>query len=263
MLEHIYTTHFAQPGYTTLQTVVYALLLVVAIYLIYRFFLAKIRTEIDESFILAMVPFVLLGGILRSLGHGDAEIFTGFFFNTPGIHLLIAAYTVPSILVSQYLSEEYDISFRRSMWVFGGVPFLACLYLAAGIGFPNYEAFGYILGTTAAVVIPLYLAVNFLPNYLSRVNYFVLSGHVLDGASTFIAVSLFGYVEKHVLPGFLIDVTGAWVMVPLKISVIWPVLYLLDDSLEDKQLVSWLKVVVLALGLALGIRNMFTAAMGV
>ncbi len=263
MLGEIHGTYFAQPGYTTVQTVVYALLLVLAIYLIYRFFLKKIGTKIDERFILAMVPFVLLGGVLRSLGHGDAEIFTGFWFNTPGIHILIAAYTIPAILISEYLQKKYDISYAKWMWIFGSLPVVICLYLTTTVGFTNPEVFVYVLGTTAAVAAPLYLFVHFLPGYLSRINYAILSGHILDGSSTFIAVSMFGYVEKHVLPGFLIDATGPWAMVPLKIAVIWPVLYLLDDTVEDIELRNWLKVVVLALGLALGVRNMLTAAMGV
>ncbi len=263
MLGDIYATYFAQSGYTTVQTVVYALLLVVAIYLIYRLFLKRIKTEIDTRFVVSMVPFILLGGILRSLGHGDAEIFTGFWFNTPGIHVLIALYTIPSIVLSEYLEERYGKTYVKWMWLFGGIPFLICTYIAAGIGFPNYEAFGWILGTTALVAAPLYAVTHFFPSYLTRLNYFILSGHILDGVSTFVAVSMFGYAEKHVLPGFLIGSVGPWIMIPLKISVIWPVLYLLDDVVEDKQLLNWLRVVVLALGLALGVRNMFTVAMGV
>ncbi len=263
MLEEVYATHFAQSGYTVVQTVVFGILLLVAIYLIYALFLKKIDTEIDKGFVVAMVPFLLLGGVLRSLGHGDAEIFTGFWFNTPGIHLLIAAYTVPSILLSQYLDGNYDLSFVKWMWIFGGIPFLVCTYLATIVGFPNFEVFGYVPGLAAAVAAPLYLVVRFLPKYLSRINYGILSGHLLDASSTFIAVSFFGYTEKHVLPGFLVDLTGAWVMFPLKLAVIWPVIYLLDDVVEDEELLNWLRVVVLALGLALGIRNMFTAAMGV
>lgn len=262
MLEEIYLEHFAGPGYTTLQTVTFALLLFVAVYLIYRFFLKKIETDVDERFFYAVVPFVVLGGVLRSLGHWDAEVFTGFWFTTPGIHVLIAAYTIVSVLLSQYL-KKYEMSFLRWMWVFGSVPVVICLYLTTTVGFPNPEIFTYVLGTTAAVIAPLYLAAHYLPRYLTKLNYFVLSGHILDGASTFITVTYFGYVEKHVLPGFLVELTGAWIMIPLKIAVIWPVLYLIDDEIDDFELRNWLKIVILALGLALGIRNMFTAAMGV
>lgn len=263
MLEEVYRTYFAQSGYTTVETLVYGFFLLVAIYLIYRFFLKRIRTEIDRSFIVAMVPYLLLGGVLRALGQGDAEVFSGFWFNTPGIHLLIAAYTVPTILLAQYLEDKKDISYVKWMWIFGGLPFLVCVYLAAGIGFPNYGIFGYVLGIAGIISLALYTVTRFFPRYLTRTNHHILSGHLMDGSSTFLAVSLFGYTEKHVLPGFLIDATGPWVMLPLKIAVIWPVLYLLDDAVEDGELLNWLRIVVLALGLSLSVRNMFTVAMGV
>ncbi|MFP4116581.1 MAG: DUF63 family protein [Candidatus Aenigmatarchaeota archaeon] len=263
MLEEIYASYFAGSGYTTVETVAYALLLVVAIYLIHRFFLKKIRTDIDKSFVLAMVPYLLLGGILRSLGQGDAEIFTGFWFNTPGIHLLIAAYTVPTVLLSQYLEDRYSISYVKWMWIFGGIPFLACLFSAANIGFPNYMVFVYVLGIAGALSAVLYVVTKLCPEYLTRINHHILSGHLMDGTSTFIAITVFGYTEKHVLPDILIDATGAWVMIPLKIAVVWPVLYLLDDVVEDVELLNWLKIVVLGLGLSLAARNMFTVAMAV
>ncbi len=262
MLENIYLTYFAGPGYTTVQTVVYALLLVVAVYVIYEFFLKRIDTEIDESFLVAMVPLVVLGGVLRSLGHGDAEIFTGFWFNTPGIHILIAAYTVPVILLSQYLSRR-KLSFVKWMWILSAPPLAACFFIVSGIGFLNPEVFLYVFVTTAAAAAAIYPAMVYLPKYLTGTNYWILTGHILDGSSTFVAVTFFGYMEKHVLPGFLMDLTGAWIMLPLKVAVIWPVLYLIDDMVEDAVLRNWLKVVVLVLGLALGVRNTFSAAMGV
>ncbi len=262
MFEYIYLRYFAGPGYTVVQTVVFAAMLLLAVYLIYRLFLKKIDTDVDERFFWAMVPFVVLGGVLRSLGHWDAEIFTGFWFTTPGIHLLIASYAIFSILAAQYL-EKVKMNFLKWMWVFGSIPTVICIYITILFGFLNPEVFLYVLGTTVAVTTPLYLFVYFLPRHLSGLNHFVLSGHILDGTSTFIAVTYFGYVEKHVLPGFLVEATGAWIMIPLKIAVIWPVLYLIDDSVDDFELKNWLKVVVLGLGLALGIRNMFSAAMGV
>ncbi|MFP4115799.1 MAG: DUF63 family protein [Candidatus Aenigmatarchaeota archaeon] len=263
MLEEFYLRYFAQPGYTTIQTVVYALLLVLVVYLIYRFFLKRLDVELDKDFILALVPFIILGGVLRSLGPGDAEVFTSLLFDTPGIHLLVTAYAIPSILASQSLWKRMDRPFHHWMWIFGSVPLVLSLPLVFSMGFSNPWAPVMVLGTTAAVALPLYLVSNYLPKYLTHLNFSILAGHILDGSSTFIGVSFFGYTEKHVVPGLLSGFTGPWVMLPLKIAVVWPVLYFIDDVIDSPGLRTWLKVVVLALGLALGTRNVLTIAMGV
>ena len=261
--EEFYMKYFAQPGYTTVQTIIYAFLLFIAIYLIYHLFLKKLDRELDNSFLLSLVPFILLAGVLRSLGPGDAEVLSSFWFNTPGLHLLVTAYAIPSILASQTLERRTERSFLQYMWILGSLPLMFGVMGTFSVGFKNPAVFGMVLGTAAVIAAPLYLVTYYRSDWLSKVNHYILSGHIIDGSSTFITVSFFGYAEKHVLPGFLSEAVGIWSMIPLKIAVVWPVLYLLDDIVDEQGFRTWLKAVVLSLGLALGTRNTFTAAMGV
>lgn len=95
------------------------------------------------------------------------------------------------------------------------------------------------------------------------------ASHFLDGAATWRGIDAHGYSEKHVIPSLLIDLTGtAAVMIPLKLAVVTFVVYLMEvalrDDLKDAPNLAWLvKVAVMVLGLAPGMRDMLRLAMGV
>jgi uncharacterized membrane protein len=125
----------------------------------------------------------------------------------------------------------------------------------------NIDGFLIVLGLAAFWAAILYLANRFLPKYLTRINAGVLWSHMLDASSTFTALTFYGYYEQHVVPTFLIGMSGPWVMFPLKLAVVWGVLYFLDRQKEDAQLKNFLKIIILVLGLALGIRDWLTLGM--
>ena len=93
--------------------------------------------------------------------------------------------------------------------------------------------------------------------------------HYIDGAATYRGLDVYGYGEKHVLPNLLIGTAGtAAVMLLLKFLVITMVVYLLDvaykEDMDRSPTLAWLvKVAVLVLGLAPGIRDALRLTMGV
>ncbi len=92
----------------------------------------------------------------------------------------------------------------------------------------------------------------------------IIYAHMLDASSTYIGVDWFGYYEKHVVPTFLIDLTGsAAVMFPLKLLVLLPVLSMIDNSVEDRSLRNLIKLTLITLGLAPAVRNTLRLALGV
>ncbi len=105
--------------------------------------------------------------------------------------------------------------------------------------------------------------------FLLPVAVMLFASHYLDGAATWRGVDVHGYSEKHVIPSLLIELTGtAAVMVPLKFAVVTFVVYLMEiayrEDLEDSPNLAWLvKVAVMVLGLAPGMRDMLRLAMGV
>ena len=104
---------------------------------------------------------------------------------------------------------------------------------------------------------------------VSPVAVVLFLSHYIDGAATFRGLDVYGYGEKHVLPNLLIGAAGtAAVMLLLKFLVITAVVYLLDiaykEDLDRSPTLAWLvKVAVLVLGLAPGIRDALRLTMGV
>ncbi len=105
--------------------------------------------------------------------------------------------------------------------------------------------------------------------FIVPVSILLFASHFLDGAATYRGIDIHGYAEKHVLPSFLIELTGtALVMLPLKFLVVTLAIYLLDvayrKDLQEAPNLAWLvKVAIMVLGFAPGMRDMLRLAMGV
>jgi len=108
------------------------------------------------------------------------------------------------------------------------------------------------------------LAVFALP-----INLLIAFAHYLDASATYRAINYFGYREKHVLPTYLIDLTGtALVMFPLKAVVIVLAIYILDillaeDFRKQPDMFFLIKFAIIVLGLAPAVRDVARLAMGV
>jgi uncharacterized membrane protein len=94
-------------------------------------------------------------------------------------------------------------------------------------------------------------------------------GHFLDASATFVAIDYYGYIEKHVLPTFLIELFNtAAVMLILKAILVILVIYFIDilyekDFKSNPTMVGLIKIAVLVLGLAPGTRDVLRLAIGV
>jgi uncharacterized membrane protein len=88
--------------------------------------------------------------------------------------------------------------------------------------------------------------------------------HLLDASTTFVGVDLLGHVEKHVVPIFFINLFGtAAVMYPLKLLVILPALYVIDDEMKGDDFGRrFIKFVILVLGAGPAIRNSILLVLG-
>jgi len=99
-------------------------------------------------------------------------------------------------------------------------------------------------------------------------NSLMIFSQFLDGAATYTGLDFYGYREKHVLPSFLIDLTGtAAVMFILKFLVLMFAIYILDigyreEMKEYPKLDGLMRMVVIILGLAPGMRDMLRLALG-
>ena len=93
----------ATEGYTILSEITYGLILILAVYAIYRL-LKKLEIVIDWKFALALMPYILFGPVSRVLE--DTEYFgepAVYWFISPLIYLQIAVYALSFLLLGYYL----------------------------------------------------------------------------------------------------------------------------------------------------------------
>ena len=105
--------------------------------------------------------------------------------------------------------------------------------------------------------------------FTQPLNFLILFSHIFDASATFRGMEYYGYVEKHVLPTAMIELTGTpAVMFVLKFLLVVLIVYTLDVLYKDEldeipQIKNLVKFVVIVLGLAPAVRNTLRLAMGV
>ena len=126
--------------------------------------------------------------------------------------------------------------------------------------------------TTFALVGIMYLAKRKnkkLGVFTRPVALLIIFGHFLDASATSIGIDIGPYSEKHVLPKFMIGLTGTpYVMFLLKLPLVLLVIFALDiwykkDFEENRNLLNLVKMGIIILGLAPGLRDALRMAMGV
>ncbi len=252
--------------YNVVNTIVYGLILVAAVFGTYKL-LERLKIKIDKKLFYAIIPFILFGGSTRAL-RDHTEIDTIFqavpqLFCSPIIYFVIFAIALCSLLLGIAVQKKFKIEYWKVM---GSAGIIVLLYNIANFRIENWAAVAIISGLFAFWLVLLFGFSRFYPKILSKMNAGILSTHLLDASSTFTALTFFGCREQHVLPTFLIDLAGgpaagAWIMFPLKILVVGGVLLLLDRYGEDEQFKNFLKLIILILGLALGMRDMLTVTL--
>lgn len=236
-------------GYNVVNTFAYALLLVVGVWIGYKI-LRKLGVEINRDFFIGLFPFIMLGGVLRALE--DGNFFQSYLFVTPGIYFIMFGFTLVALVISIVLEGWTEYSYYKTLF---GIGLFPLIYFLSFIRIINFYGFVLLLFLAGFWFVLLYSLRNLKKKMFSRINLMALWAHLFDASATFISITFFSYLEQHVLPSFLIRNLGAWVMFPLKFFIVLPVLYLIDENIEEENLKYWLKIVVFILGFALGIRD--------
>ncbi len=241
--------------YTPVNTLTYGIILTLAAVGIYKF-LEKTKVKIDKKFFLAFLPLIIYGGWTRALR--DHNLYQGWYFCSPPIYFIIFGIGAGSLIVAVLLQRKFGIEYYKTVFVFGILPLI---YNASITSINNWTAFSIIFLLVFFWAVLFFGISRLKPGLLPIENAGIMVAHLLDASASFTAIQFFGYYEQHVLPGFLMSLTGPWIMFPLKIGVILPVLYVVDRQTENKQFRNFLKFIILILGLALGIRDMMTVSM--
>ena len=241
-------------GYNIVNTITYAILLIAALFLVKKA-LERLDIEMDRRLWIDLIPFVLLGGVVRAL-EDAAYLPHHWIFITPVIYFLIFAVAFSCILTEKYSRKPV------TQWI--GIFLLAAFGVQALVLGQNWTAFLATLGLVAIIFLGVDYALKFLKSKLLHGrNWHVLIGHILDSTASVMAVSFLcvggvAYTEQHVLPSAIFGILPVVAFIPIKIAVILAVLYVIDKEVEGNW--NWLlKFTVFTLGMAPGVRNLMTA----
>jgi uncharacterized membrane protein len=251
-------------SYNPVDTVTWAIVLGLAI-LGLKNVLRHFGQVVDERLVLCTLPYILAGSSLRVIE--DANLFTTpwkYLFITPLIFFFVLIVTIACFVLTKKIRGE---NFCKSYAVLGLVWTFFNLVVLFPVGFKNAWVILVVFLLGSAITGGILFVKRIVPrlNFLGdKFNLMILYAHMLDSSSTYIGVDWFAYYEKHVVPNYLIDLTGsAAIMFPLKLLVLLPVLSIINKSLEDSSLRNLTKLTLITLGLAPAIRNTLRLALGV
>jgi uncharacterized membrane protein len=255
-------------AYTIVDTLTYAIILIVALYGIYRF-LRSVGIAVDRRFVLATLPYVVLGGLARVVQDtGMIQSDLQFLLVTPLIYILLFVITVIALFFSVLLQKYGVIKDYIPLYALIGTA--GCI-LTAGV-LVSYGLSHQIVPAVVGIIIGLALVASGLTygtmRYLLRWKYVadplyiaLIFGQMLDASATFYGIDLHPlvYVEQHVVGSGLIALTGtAFVMYPLKLLVLFPGIYILERFRNEGSSDLWhlILLAMITVGLAPGVRDM-------
>ena len=262
--------------YNIVDTLTYAIILVLGVYLLYRWmsqsdWLSDIGFKIDASFILATLPYVILGGVLRVVQ--DTGMLTGdfqFLLVTPLIYFVLFFFTIAMLFLSRFLTLQGLTKSFLTFYVFAGIisVFVVSLVLLAwGINHTHIDLFILavipLMALTTTLLVWAFMRYGLGWKYVTDPLYItLLFGQLLDASATSYGIDLHPsvrYVEQHVVGSGLIDLTGtAFVMFPLKLVVLFPAIYIMQLYRKEANPAFWHLVLLamIVVGFAPGIRDM-------
>jgi len=251
-LEEFIKTYYINPvvlneGYNFVNTLTYAILAVVVVYLTYRY-LEKSKVKVDKNFVMGILPLVIFGTFIRLFE--EAGIYQSYFLVTPMIWIEAFAAVVVLFLISRIIEKKFDIPYYKTLFVIGVLSCLAPLYILLT---RLMQVNGMLI--SLALLIPISLVLYFVK--WNTGNKLVLLSHAFDATATFTAVQFFGFRELHVVPRLLIEYFSPVSFIFVKLIVVVAVLIIIDKNSDDKNFNNFLKFSIAIIGLAPAIRDFF------
>jgi len=239
--------------YNIVNTTVFALLALIAAYLIYLG-LKRLKVKIDEEFVKSVLPFIFLGAIVRVTV--DASVLprvvnlsgiTFYPFVTPSIYIL----TFLAFAAALTISLARPGKFHPTMRVIGTA--LALLALLPLI--PLFKMWLLLAAIVILALLPLavvYYAAPRLGWRFGNLEYLLILSQCIDGAATFVGISA-GYSEQHVMGNFLIGISP--IVFYLVKAVFATAVALVLSGEKDSDEKTYVGILIIIFGLAPGTRD--------
>ncbi len=263
---------WARSGYNLINTLTYAVIALVSVYLIHRTIKGRIR--FNESFILGVLAFVLLGSTLRAV---TDSIDNGVFQPATQVHQLVldshmydygyltvspGIYIVTAFLLLASMAILYKIKLMGLLADVGLAIWLPHFLLL--IPFMAYVVYAIPIIILAAI--PAYLAWRY---FKDRIYAAIVAGQALDGAATFFIIDYFPqisgirYFEQHVFSAAIGDIGGTYFFFYLvKVLIAVAAVHILKGEKMDQEDKYFVALVLMIMGFAPGIRDILRMVLG-
>ncbi|MFH1780071.1 MAG: DUF63 family protein [Candidatus Micrarchaeota archaeon] len=249
--------------YNLVNTLVFAAIALAAAWILYKL-LPKLGIKYDEEFFYSVLPFVILGAILRVVV--DAEILPRsisvfgidlFILVTPGIYIFTFVVLMACLLVCLKTKNPMK-NFRNAGIILSVIAFLPLLSLYSQIQLD-------------VLLIPV-IALAFLAVFdfvwkkttkteLTNIEKTLFFAQVFDGSATFYGVAFKGYFEQHVVGGAIINSGSPLAFLLIKALFAVGVIYFLRK--ENKQDAVFITLLITIVGLGPGTRDVLRTLFGV
>ncbi|MEW6748302.1 MAG: DUF63 family protein [Candidatus Micrarchaeota archaeon] len=277
-MEKFIYDYFVRPiwersGYNIVNTAVYALIAIAAVYLIYRYM--KGRIMIDDRFMGGVLSFVLFGSTVRVVTDSiDGGVFQavspihqfmldshlwdyGYLTVSPGIYILTAGLFLSSVLLLERAKRMELLPYvGLALWL----PHFLLL-----LPFMQYAIYAFPVLLLGAI--PAYVAWMLYKDYISMG---IVGGQALDGAATFFVIDYFSqmtgihYFEQHVVGGFIGELFGTFFLFYLvKVGIAFLAVHVLRSEKElDAEDMRFIALALMIMGFAPGIRDVLRMVLG-
>jgi len=276
-------------GYNIYNTLTFALVALVFIWIIY-YFLNKYKIKIDKQLVLSIIPFVLLGstvrvvtdsidtGAMQRYNAANSNIFTSIYSNlinsgsyaygyltvTPGIYFVIAGIFFFFLAVCHIFKKMHYLKYIGLIIL---IPHL--ILLLPMTQYPLYPALILILAAvTVFVSYFIFKKIN-----IEKFMLTIVGAHALDGAATFISIDIFNrfepictqfgkcYSEQHVFPNML-GTNTFFVFFLVKVAIALLAAYILSTEKIKAREKYYAVLILLVIGLAPGMRDLLRIMVG-
>ena len=255
--------------YNPVDTLTYAIILVISVYLVYRW-LRRSGAALDSPFVIATIPYVVLGGLLRVVEDtGMIQSDLRFLLVTPLIFFVVFFIAAGSLVLSRALGRKGIVP--NFLTFYGGIGAGASVAVAALLGWfgltrttinPVVLLAILVLATVTSLAVMALLQLVFKWEYTADPLYrLLIIGQMLDASATGYGID-FGpipYQEVHVVGSALINWTGtAFSLFPLKLLVVIPAIYVLEMYRREgnREFANMVLLAMIVVGLAPGVRDM-------
>lgn len=259
-------------SYNHFDMITYVIILFAGVYAVLKL-LNKLSIKIDETFVIATIPYIFMGSVFRVIE--DADILkppVKYLFITPIIFFVIFAICFGILLLLRYLEKIQKIrNYVRAYAIAGVVLSLAGFAILSYYSSSNWNINILVYSLVPAVgltEIVRKISPAISMTYLrSKMYSFTIFSFLLDSFTTYIGVDLMGYTNKHPFSSFLSSIFGTGiVMIPLSLILVMLIILMLEkdskkDKNEDEKYMFTLTIIVL--GFSMGARNLLAMVFGV